>query len=124
MIRRTPLKRPTLEQVRAFQQRARKPIRKRGRKARREAGSIRAFAAALRARSGGWCEAFDLTHPTICGPARHNGHHPHHVWPEDHDRGVHDPLRGAWLCTTAHNWAHANPTAAAIAGLLRPEVDA
>lgn len=82
---------------------------------------LRRFRAALEARV--WCEAAgSYAHGRpICGTLdRHEGTDAHHLWPEDRDRGVHDPDRGLWICRTAHQWAHANPAMAAEMRVLRP----
>jgi hypothetical protein len=83
----------------------------------------RRFSAILRDR--GWCEAAGLTYDgeAVCSVRwPHAGSDPHHVWPEDRDRGVHDPARGKFLCRAAHDWVHANPRRAKTLGLLRPDV--
>lgn len=101
----------------------RSPIpRRRGRKAEREQPALDAFRDALRDRM--WCEAADLidtdTDLPVCGRyGRHDGAHAHHMWPEDRDRGVHDPNRGKWLCTVSHRWTHHWPEKAGVIGLLR-----
>lgn len=96
-----------------------------------------AFRDALRARSGGLCEAprmvqvvFDFLIETTdppyitwlpCQDRPHAGVHPHHVWPEDRASGRHDPDRGLWLCAAAHDACHhTDPALAKRYGLLRP----
>lgn len=109
--RRTPLKRTALK-------------RGPGRKARREAADLATFKEAVHLRW--WCEAAgkDWDGEPICGRRdRHVGTQAHHVWPEDRDRGVHDPGRGMLLCAWAHRWAHDHPEAAADLGILRPLAD-
>lgn len=102
----------------------RSPLRSVGAKAKRERPALDAAREVVRERR--WCEAgwiTDLrTGTAVCGGRRvaHEGAHVHHVWPEDRDRGVHDPDRMLYLCPTSHAWAHANPSAAAEVGLLRP----
>jgi hypothetical protein len=147
-VKRSGIRRPTLEEVRAYEQRQREralarqkerraeidaePIKRRsplarfGRKAKREAADLERFRVELRRRSGGWCEAQKLNRPPdyivpVCIPYRHNGTQAHHVQPEDRDRGKHDPNRGLWICHVAHDWAHANPQDAKVVGLLRPD---
>ena len=91
----------------------RSPIRRVGAKSRRERPALDAARAVVRERR--WCEAGGIVRDgrSICGPVGlHHGAHVHHVWPEDRDRGVHDPDRMLYLCPTAHAWAHANPAAA------------
>lgn len=129
-MKRSPLKRPTLAQVVAWQPKPRRRIRARGKKALRTAGDERAFRSALQHRSMGYCEAtervanladFRVVH-TVCGTGiLHAGTDPHHLWPEDRRRGLHDPERGVWLCRRAHEWVHANPRRARELGLLRPD---
>jgi hypothetical protein len=133
-IERTELKRPTIGQVRAWQRKPRKAIAKMGRKAKRERPALDAFREALRSRSRGRCEArnlylvpssdglgWDSIHVPHVARGVHDGCDPHHLFPEDRDRGVHDPARGMWLCRTAHNWTDDHPELAHRAGLLRPE---
>lgn len=130
-MKRSPLPRPSLEQVRAWEARQRekalarvvkprKPIRRVGRKARREADAWAACREAVIARARGLCEGPGEVCGVIYG-VPHRGAEVHHVWPEDRDRGVHDPDRCLLLCTAAHRWSHANPLLASRAGLLRPE---
>ena len=101
--------------TRAWQQRSRKPLPARGSKARREDGDVDAFRAAVKARSRGRCE---LGAPA-CSDEPHPGAHAHHRFPEDRDRGVHDPDRGWFCCPAGHAWVHAHPEAAAERGWLR-----
>jgi hypothetical protein len=100
-----------------------------GPKAEREKPALDAFRTALIERSHGQCEA----PPYVRTPTRvivvphsstarhHAGAHAHHQYPEDHDRGVHDPTRGLYCCTASHDWAHRNPDDGALAGILRPD---
>ncbi len=98
---------------------ARRPLRRTGAKTRRESQALVRARRFVQERSAGLCEA---RHLGICGPwVQHLGAHAHHVWPEDRDRGVHDPARMRWLCPEAHRWTHANPARAKELGLLRPE---
>lgn len=128
--RRTPLKRTGIK-------RGTKGLARVGAKTKREAPAWAACKRLVRKRSGGCCEApgtirlhvpdhndaEDLVR-NICGTTRrHAAADPHHVWPEDHDRGVHDPHRVLDVCRSAHDWTHAHPALAAIVGLLRPEDD-
>jgi hypothetical protein len=101
--------------------RPRKPLRRRGRKAEREAAAWAACRQAVLARSRGWCEAWRLGYSPVCLSALHGGVHVHHLFPEDRDAGRHDAARCALLCVASHDWAHQNPRAAAKAGLLRPD---
>lgn len=130
-LKRTPLKPATIEQVRAWQRKPRKPlprqtqpIAQRGRKTKREAKALAAFRKALKARSGGVCEALGIEDPTtgrpICGTrSMHLGAEAHHVFPSDHDRGLHDPARGLLLCHRAHiDFIHREPKLAEKMGLL------
>jgi hypothetical protein len=119
-MRRSPLRRPTVAQVRAWERRPRKPLRRRGRKAEREAAAWGACRQAVIERSRGWCEAWRLGYSPVCLSALHGGVHVHHLFPEDRDAGRHDAARCALLCVASHDWAHQNPRAAAKAGLLRP----
>lgn len=117
-MKRTALKAPTVDQVRAWQQRPRNPIRKVGRKGRRERASIAFFNAKVAARASDICQASGLG---ICNHVPHYGSTAHHIWPEDRDAGRHDPERGAWLCFAAHRWVHTHPLRAGQLGLLRPD---
>lgn len=131
-LKRNGLKRPTVEQVRAWQSKPRKAIAKIGRKAKRERAALDKFRAKVRAHAAGYCEVagidYELTPHAgatftapICGTSRsHHGHNAHHVWPEDHDAGRHDERRGLWVCARAHDWIHTNPWQAGELGLLRP----
>jgi hypothetical protein len=98
-----------------------------GRKAKRERPALDAFRAELRRRSGGYCEALFMLDGTeivlgCASPWPHEGHHAHHLFPEDHDRGVHDPERGLFVCAKVHHWIHdVDPARAHELGLLRPE---
>lgn len=87
-----------------------------GRKARREQEALQYFRIVVHARR--WCEA---NVPGVCPPGLHDGHHAHHVWPEDRDAGLHNPARGLLVCAPAHSWIHTHPVAAAERGLLRPD---
>lgn len=130
-MKRTALKTPTIDQVRAFAAKPRKAIPKVGRKAKREEAALAAFRHDVKQRAGGYCEApwsgtradgtlILVAHSHTSEP--HNGAHSHHVWPEDHDRGVHDPDRGLYLCAASHSWSHLNPDDAKIVKTLRPEI--
>lgn len=123
-VKRSGLKPASPEQIRAWNEKPRKPLARsrlkqgKGAKARREEPALDAFRAALIERSGGECES---PYAVACGTsARHRGDHCHHVEPNDRDRGVHDPDRGLYLCARSHAWAHAHPVTAAVLGLLRP----
>ena len=124
--RKTPL-RADPAQTRDWQDRSRRRLPPTGRKAKREQSELDTFRAEVKARAQGWCEAQTVGALTttmaveVCGTSfRHPGRHCHHVWPEDRDRGVHDPDRGLFLCAAAHGWAHTHPEQAAMLGLLRP----
>lgn len=85
-----------------------------GARKRRTLAAERRFAEVLFTRSKGRCE---VTSPA-CPPGMHVGHHPHHIWPSDRDRNVHDPDRGLWVCHVAHRWIHANPVTARSLGWI------
>lgn len=113
---------PTLEDVRAWQRKPRKPIARVGRRKRREQAAESEFRAQVRMRAEGRCEAAGLATRVglVCGTKYgHQGHHAHHVWPEDRDCGVHDPERGLWLCFEAHSWVHDHPEDAKMLRLMR-----
>lgn len=128
--RKTPLARSTKPIKRS-------PIkRSSGQKARREEDAWAACKAAVIERSHGYCEAWDAISPRWgsasdaafdawsrggCSSYRHEAADPHHVWPEDRDRGIHDPARVLALCRRSHDWAHDHPAHASALGLLRPE---
>lgn len=114
MKRRQPL-RADPGKTAAWQRRSRKPLPAQGRKALREEGDLDAFRAAVARRSGGRCE---LAAPA-CDDAPHPAAHAHHVWPEDRDRGVHDPDRGLHVCAAGHRYVHEHPAMAAERGWLR-----
>ena len=108
----------------------RTPLRRVGAKTHRERPALDAAREIVRARV--YCQAgglSDLEGLPVCGPRFglpylwnvHPGDHAHHVWPEDRDRGVHDPDRMLYLCPTAHGWTHDHPLAAKALGLMRPE---
>lgn len=149
-MKRSGLNPPTLEQVRAWQSKPRKPlarasrsierktplprarkqIAKVGPKALREAGALARFRRQVKARAGGACEApFGVYAPDgrwihvdhDYSSHGHPGTQSHHLFPEDHDRGVHDPDRGLYLCDRSHRWSHLHPEDAKIARTLRPE---
>lgn len=96
-----------------------------GKKALREQEARIEFARAVARNAGGYCETMHLpvvVATMICTvPVVHAGAHAHHVWPEDRDRGVHDPNRGLWLCARAHDWSHTHPALAWEYGLLRSD---
>src|SRR5262249_55259452 len=112
-VKRSPLKRgqPPKRKTR---------LRQQGRKVEREKDALAVFRLELKAR--GWCEAqgmADSYGQPVCGQTRlHRGSHAHHVWPEDRDRGVHDPARALFLCSVSHSWAHTHPADAKRLGLL------
>lgn len=114
--RRTPL-RADPAKARDWERRSRKPLPAKGAKARREQSALDAFRAALRGRH--WCEG----NTPDCPPGRHPGTDPHHVWPSDRDRGVHNPARGLLLCRAAHDWAHDHPDQARPLRLLLQDGD-
>lgn len=129
-IKRTALKGPTMERVQAWQRKPRKALPKIGPKALREKAALKLFRRAVKANALGQCQApfgeyapdgrwIHVEHSASW--LLHPGAHCHHVWPEDHDRGVHDPERGLYLCAGAHRWVHLNPADAAILRLLRPD---
>lgn len=99
----------------------RKPIARVGRRAKRDRGAIDRCRRAVLQRSGGRCEATGIIDP-ICGYAPHSGVAMHHMWPEDRDRGRHEPERCRWLCDASHAWVHAHPNKAKELGLLRPDL--
>lgn len=130
-MKRSGLKPPTWEQVKAFRRKPRKPLPRVGRRKRDSRADEREMKRQLLERSGGFCEATrqlsdhfgHATAMSVCGTAiLHRGVDPHHVWPEDRDRGVHDPSRALLLCRPAHDYAHANPTMAKTLGLLRAKL--
>ena len=90
-MKRTPLRRKT-------------PLRSRGRKAAREKPALDAFREALRARSGGLCEA----RTPACPPRRHEGVHANHVRRRSQG-GTHDAANGLLLCAAGHQWIHEHP---------------
>lgn len=114
-----------------------------GRRGRVSAAGLNPAREAVKARSGGRCEcwlAFTLNGPAQMGDrdvrlpaggfvdtllcetlAEHAGEHAHHVWPEDRDRGVHDPARIVWICAASHARIHANPNTARALGFLRAQ---
>lgn len=121
-IQRTPLVAPTIEQVRAWESRPRKPIgrnsqpAKVGRRARREEAALAAGRAQTIERSGDWCEG-----PPIIGVHRGDRHpalHVHHVLPRGRG-GKHAPSNLLHVCPDLHTWIHAWPAEAEALGLLR-----
>jgi hypothetical protein len=97
-----------------------------GAKAKREAPALRSANEAVRARSRGYCEANaqdDGVHGFPCSGWGAHAAAPgaHHIWPEDRDRGLHDPERMLALCFATHRWAHDEPKLSSAARLLRPE---
>lgn len=138
-LRRDPVK------IAAWLRKPRKPItrtalrRGPGRKAQRERPALDRFRETLRARNDGYCEGpngativvdgqrryVDVPHANVWTTpgtiGRHPGCDPHHLFPEDRDRGVHDPARGLWLCRPCHDWIDAHPAWAHQLGLLRPD---
>ena len=121
--RRTPIARST------------KPIRKRGKKAKAESASWLECKEAVRNRSSGACEVFDVVSAyrpnladvvnwqrEVCdGEGWHEASDVHHVWPEDRDLGRHDPDRMLGLCRHAHDWVHGHPELAKQLHLMRPD---
>lgn len=113
-----------------------KKLSKIGRKARRERSEADLARAAVKARSQGFCEVYDLVEQhtarlsdvnevrkRICGTILlHAGTNAHHVHPEDRAAGRHDADRMLWVCSLAHpTWIHGHPSAAKALGLLRPD---
>lgn len=110
---------PRFKTPQPMEPKARRRLRQRGAKTRRESQALIRARREIQERSAGLCEARKLG---ICGArVQHLGAHAHHVHPEDRDRGVHDPKRMLWLCPQAHAYAHNNPAKAKDLGLLRPE---
>jgi len=111
---------PTLEEVIAWQRKPRKRLRRIGRKGLREREALARFRHDVAERAGGMCEARGERYSVlICRPHEHYGTQAHHIWPEDRDKGVHDPERGLWLCWDAHRYVHEHPDEAKLLGLLR-----
>lgn len=120
-LKRTALKPPTVEQLRAWNNRDRKPIDRGspparvGRKMKREQAALALGRAVTIARSGGFCEGPEAVGVHPASP--HGATHVHHVLSRARG-GTHDPSNLLHLCTQLHGWAHANPRAATELGLL------
>lgn len=123
VVKRSPLARPTLEQVQRWQRKPRKAIRRLGRRALRNQASLEEFRSTVCLRAEGLCEAAGLAGPegAVCLSRPHSGSQAHHLWPEDRARNLHDPARGLWCCHQSHRWLHDHPAEAHALGLLRPE---
>jgi hypothetical protein len=109
-----------------------RPVGARGKRLRAGMDSARRV---VKERSAGWCEVWqswaDAPRTSADGPFPHTdrllcasgmphlGVHAHHVWPEDRDRGVHDPARIVWVCADAHRTIHENPARAQELGWFR-----
>lgn len=91
-----------------------KRLKVQGAKAERERDDLDRFRDAVKLAAGGYCEGRRFS--SMCTGV---GVEAHHVWPEDRDRGLHDPRRGKWLCRPCHNAVHSWPLKARRAGLLR-----
>lgn len=112
-LKRTRLKRPTIEQVRAWERKPRKRIPVKSQKRRREELARAEVAVAARARDGG-CVARGLVPDHVCaGPLDPHEVIPRSAWPGGHL--VLDNVRT--LCRAAHEWVHANERAAHRLGL-------
>ena len=107
----------------------RSPLRRGpGRKAKREAAAWELCKAIVRARSGGLCEGPEAARRAgakmwvgdRCTSYPHAARAIHHLWPEDRDRGRHEPDRCLHLCDEAHHFAHTRVSEAMALGLLRP----
>ena len=125
-LKRTPLARPTYEQVIAAENRRRakaKPLargkapKRIGRRAKREQAALDLGRAQVLARSGGFCEgpALPGVHPSY----RHGAVHVHHLLPRGRG-GKHDPSNLLHLCAPAHAWIDDFPKEAEKLGLLMP----
>lgn len=125
-LKRTALKGPTLEAVRAWEQKPRRALPRGklparvGRRGKRLEAAWVTCKLAVRERSGGFCEA---NIEGVCQRGLHSADDTHHVWPEDRAAGVHDPLRCLHLCRRAHDWCDAEYTKARRAGVIRPLSD-
>lgn len=89
-----------------------KPLRSKGRRAKRQENDLRAFRAAVHARV--WCE---LGKPA-CSPAQHRGSHAHHKLRRSQG-GSHGPDNGLLVCPEGHSFVHANPAISYERGWLR-----
>lgn len=120
-LKRTALKPPTPEQVAAFQRKPRRalPRGKRparlGRRGKRLEAAWLTCKAAVRERSGGFCEG---NVPGVCPPGQHSASDVHHCWKSDRASGIHDPSRCLHLCRTVHTWTEDEPALAESAGLV------
>lgn len=115
-----------MAQVIAWNNRERKPIartarpKRVGRKTKREQAAWELCKAVVLTRSGGYCEANIVG---VCPRWKHGGTQTHHLWPEDRDKGLHDPARCIRVCIYAHpDWIHGHPIDAKALGLLRPDL--
>lgn len=117
-LERTALKAPTLEAVRAWEQKPRRALprgKRQGRNAKREAAAWILGRALVVERSGGFCEGPQVVgvHPT----GKHSGHHVHHVLSRGRGGG-HEPANLLHLCDDLHRHVHARPAWAQSVGLL------
>lgn len=118
------LKPPSPEQIARWQAKPRKalPRGKRpariGRRGKRLERAWQECKAAVRERSGGFCEG---NVAAVCPSGQHSASDVHHVYPEDRAAGLHDPRRCLHLCRVVHDWCDREPLKAKAAGILRPE---
>lgn len=108
-LKRTALKPPTPEQIAKWQAKPRhalprgeRPARV-GRRGKRLEAAWQTCKAAVRERSGGFCEG---NVAGVCPPGRHSAADTHHVYKSDRASGVHDPARCLHLCRKVHDHLH------------------
>lgn len=87
-------------------------LRQIGPKAERQRDDLKAARDALRTRSRRECEADFSDDCTGWGTD------PHHVWPSDRRRELHDPDRMLWVCRPCHDEIDARRFEAETAGLI------
>lgn len=122
-IKRSGLKSPTLEAIRAWEQKPRRaiPRGKRparvGRRGKREHAAWELGRALVVERSGGFCEIPG----GLCPNARltkHSADHVHHLLSRGRG-GKHHPSNLLHVCAEGHDWIHSHPMEAEHYGLLR-----
>lgn len=132
VMKRSGLRRPTVEQIRVYEERQRanwKPItrtfllRKRvgGKRPVRQLASTEeeTFRSVVKRRARGRCEAC-AAHPLPACDGRYA--HAHHVVTKARGRGwpgLHDPENGLGVSAIHHSWIHEHPAAATALGFLR-----
>jgi hypothetical protein len=98
--------------------RSRKPLRRQSKRRRAEQPARRRCVAAVRARSGGWCEAYCSSECDMVGCDAHE------IRPRAQGGDCTNPAECLWVCRRCHDWIHAHPSLSYALGLLKRRTEA